>query len=1296
MQQHAQYNATQSKGPLVPGQTISVNKYTVQVERYLSQGGFSFVYLVRTPTPVYNTTHHVLKRIAVANETMLNEVRKEVDIMRILKGHPNIVYLIDAAWHKLQNGTFEVFILMEFCPGGGIIDMMNRRLRERLTEQEILQIFVDVCEGVAAMHNLRPSLLHRDLKVENILQSHNSFKLCDFGSATPVSSRPPSNTAEIRALEADLNRHTTLQYRAPEMIDLFLRRPVDEKSDVWALGVLLYKLCYYTTPFEEHGPLAILNVQYRTPPYPVYSPQMNALIASMLREHGSHRPSVFELLNQVHQLRGTKSRFTYNAPVPKPISPRAVDPNANPLDNLVAYRPSQPKASPGAAGTGVQARDKVLEAIAPMRRGRPPAVQGDKSAPSSRAPSPSKGKEKITPPQGQRDLLSDNFSPEDDRAWRDVNLSAGMANAAVKGQKSGGVVDKGRSSTMDEPWRIDSQTPGAKSGDGKAMPSNAFGDNFGEKLWNTYDDGQLGGANGGVSKPAPPAEGSRNTKVVVTKGKAKDAFEGLGLSSSKNAPAPTLGEARKLRTGLVTPSSSSGMNRATVTPSPSLAPKPTPAPAMHPTPSPRPETSQPLSSSWKSIHAVSSTGPKPPPSPNPKSYDVGAENRFPSLEELDATFNATSLSPGSAPPVHRPPQADLGQTQSFKSGSSALSAHRPKPAIPVSGVRSQQVTGVAMRESKEDAERPRRLPVEGTGNGQDIGSSSAAGISSISPQPKRASYRPVSRPALSRRHRSSISIKPKPQRTGDSIPISPAAMQPSSVGNAQSRAQDWLTGDDDGLGPPVQDAQGRETPILRQFTNKRSSFIEESTVHIQSPQEAVTTSAQEQPISPSPTKKTSSSRRADAKTIAPLQVRERTTSSRPLYQPPASQTNGPDKMLSSSDEDDGPEDVAPYNFNESHEKRGHRGRQSSVHDLVDLWGGGVVQTKERPRESLHSPAVQGFGDVGSSLQKSKSIVPPQVAKQRTSSPPRVQPQASGVRPAMDPPVSSSSSRRQPTSGHGRRGSVVPSPAEPVSPSSSSRHRPQSMYAFPMNKATSEGRLEPPSSPGLSVPETPRRMASRRTSISDMVQRFEGNVAPTAVNRTGISPQHSSPKPSSLSKPSYLTPSNTHEQRHVTSPPYTPSSPLVSKFGSSNSIQGVAASTTGQGRHFVSSTPSGAPRPIPSDAPGRKRTMSQGPSALSGLPSTSLTKTMPSSREPSSGLDGLPSSSSFPSYKSPSPTEDSSGSSSPERPYQGVGKLIDQWQRKTVDPDQSRGPPPRRGGFVAKRAGLVSGGGGRGA
>lgn len=92
------------------------------------------MYLVRTQTPVYNTTHHVLKHIVVADESMLIEVKKEVDVMvhilssllwgffnaipqRLLRGHPNIVYLIDAAWAKMPSGAFEVYILMEYCPG---------------------------------------------------------------------------------------------------------------------------------------------------------------------------------------------------------------------------------------------------------------------------------------------------------------------------------------------------------------------------------------------------------------------------------------------------------------------------------------------------------------------------------------------------------------------------------------------------------------------------------------------------------------------------------------------------------------------------------------------------------------------------------------------------------------------------------------------------------------------------------------------------------------------------------------------------------------------------------------------------------------------------------------------------------------------------------------------------------------------------------------------------------------------------------------------------------------------------
>ncbi|KAG8913946.1 hypothetical protein FRC00_001233, partial [Tulasnella sp. 408] len=402
-----------SQGTLMPGQSITLKHYTVTVERYLSQGGFAHVYLVRSAVPINGTTSHVLKRIAVSDDIMLKEVQKEVDVMKVLRGHPNIVNLIDSASFPHSNGTHEVFILMEYCAGGGIIDMMNRRLRERLTESEILTIFVEVLEGVACMHNLKPALLHRDLKVENILQaSEKSYKLCDFGSAATAALKSPTTTAEIRAIEQDLLRHTTLQYRAPEMVDPYLRLPIDEKSDVWALGVLLYKLCYYTTPFEEHGPLAILNVHYKIPPYPVYSQNMINLIVSMLQKYGKDRPSTFDLLDTVHRLRGTRSQFSYNPPPPPisslppfspapPTSAQAFNTNApsgfqsarinagfgnsnasaNPYNVYVSDPNAKSPSSSGAAAgntagtsSAAAARQHVLSAIQPMRRGRPGAI----------------------------------------------------------------------------------------------------------------------------------------------------------------------------------------------------------------------------------------------------------------------------------------------------------------------------------------------------------------------------------------------------------------------------------------------------------------------------------------------------------------------------------------------------------------------------------------------------------------------------------------------------------------------------------------------------------------------------------------------------------------------------------------------------------------------------------------------------------------------------------------------------------------------------------------------------------
>jgi len=157
------------------------------------------------------------------------------------------------------------------------------------------------------MHYLKPPLLHRDLKVENVLiatsGSTRLYKLCDFGSSAQP--RPAAkNAAEGRLIEDDIQKHTTMQYRSPEMVDVYRKQPIDEKSDIWALGDLMYKLCYYTTPFEEQGQMAILNATFKFPNYPAFSTRSKQLISIMLKENPQQRPNIFQVLQQVSAMRG--------------------------------------------------------------------------------------------------------------------------------------------------------------------------------------------------------------------------------------------------------------------------------------------------------------------------------------------------------------------------------------------------------------------------------------------------------------------------------------------------------------------------------------------------------------------------------------------------------------------------------------------------------------------------------------------------------------------------------------------------------------------------------------------------------------------------------------------------------------------------------------------------------------------------------------------------------------------------------------------------------------------------------
>ncbi|PHH80231.1 hypothetical protein CDD80_2432 [Ophiocordyceps camponoti-rufipedis] len=358
-QQRLPHAPSAPAGTFSPGTKIQVGSHRVVIQKYLSEGGFAIVYLVKMPQPVDGTDLAVLKRVAVPDKDSLRNMRTEVETMKRLKGHHPIVTYIDSHASEMRGGGYEVFLLMEYCNGGGLIDFMNTRLQHRLTEPEILSIFADIAEGVACMHYLKPPLLHRDIKVENVLitsrASSKRFKLCDFGSAAPP--RPaPTTVVECRLMDEDVQKHTTLQYRSPEMIDVYRKQPLNEKADIWALGVLLYKLCYYTTPFEEQGQLAILNASFRYPDYPVFSDP------SMLRESIEARPNIYQVLKEACSMQGRqipiKDIYTGRPHTADRNSKIPADPKAQPKVGAVYSAP-------------VREKKQQIPEVAPMRRGDP-------------------------------------------------------------------------------------------------------------------------------------------------------------------------------------------------------------------------------------------------------------------------------------------------------------------------------------------------------------------------------------------------------------------------------------------------------------------------------------------------------------------------------------------------------------------------------------------------------------------------------------------------------------------------------------------------------------------------------------------------------------------------------------------------------------------------------------------------------------------------------------------------------------------------------------------------------------
>uniref|UniRef100_A0AAY5KX36 Cyclin-G-associated kinase n=1 Tax=Esox lucius TaxID=8010 RepID=A0AAY5KX36_ESOLU len=292
------------------GQIVELGDMKLRIKRVIAEGGFAFVYEAQD---MGTSKDYALKRLLSHEEEKNKEIIQEVCFMKKLSGHPNVVQFSSAASiakEESETGQAEFLILTELCKGQ-LVDFLKRvELKGPMSCDTVLKIFYQTCRAVQHMHKQKPPIIHRDLKIENLLISNQgTIKLCDFGSSTTLAHYPDySWSAQKRSMvEDEITRNTTPAYRTPEMIDLYSNFPINEKQDIWALGCILYLLCFKQHPFEEGAKLQIVNGKYAIPQNDVKYTVYHELIRSMLKINPEERLSITELVNQLQEIAAARN-----------------------------------------------------------------------------------------------------------------------------------------------------------------------------------------------------------------------------------------------------------------------------------------------------------------------------------------------------------------------------------------------------------------------------------------------------------------------------------------------------------------------------------------------------------------------------------------------------------------------------------------------------------------------------------------------------------------------------------------------------------------------------------------------------------------------------------------------------------------------------------------------------------------------------------------------------------------------------------------------------------------------------
>ena len=272
------------------------NKY--KRGKLLGKGAFGNVY--ESKNPIFD--NKIAMKIIDKNKININDINNEIQNeekedmkseINILKklSHPNIVRIFE--FYETDN---YFYIITEFCKEGELSNYLNKNI---LSEAQLCVIFYQVFSGLIYLH--QNHIIHGDLKPQNILISsieNNSeynekyawIKIIDFGTA---------KIFKKTIIKGD-DIVGTLYYIAPEVFSSNYDN-YDEKSDIWSVGIILYKALTKKYPFigksDEETVHYILEGEHDMRPLMNYSEELQDLIKNLLMKDPNKRPSAIEALN---------------------------------------------------------------------------------------------------------------------------------------------------------------------------------------------------------------------------------------------------------------------------------------------------------------------------------------------------------------------------------------------------------------------------------------------------------------------------------------------------------------------------------------------------------------------------------------------------------------------------------------------------------------------------------------------------------------------------------------------------------------------------------------------------------------------------------------------------------------------------------------------------------------------------------------------------------------------------------------------------------------------------------------